>query len=98
MLFKGFGIEITEDQNVTSHVDVPLGYLIGVLHVGNLSRSSEVAFGGVRKILWWADIQVERNNGPRRALCSRLKHHERVRAITGVACARFLESRCRYGS
>lgn len=95
MLFESFGIEITEDKDVTSHIDVPLRYLVGVLHVGDLSRWSELTFGAAGMVVWCVDARVERNNGPRRALCSRLKHRERVCAITGVACARFLVSRCR---
>jgi len=40
VLFEGFGVKITEDDRVATLVHVPLKDFIGVLHVGNLSRSS----------------------------------------------------------
>jgi len=93
VLFKGFGIQITEDDRVAPPVHIPLEDFVGVLHVGNLSWPSCCIIGGSGSHVCCADVWVERNNGPRRGLCSCLRLHERACAIMRMARVQMLPSK-----
>ena len=64
MLFEGFGIQITEDHDVTLMIHVPLGDVVGVLHVEDSCWMPVSTFVDKGRFVCCVDVGVERNNVP----------------------------------